>query len=102
MTSTASALLFDDVLGDLIGRFGFAEVNTLALGCEPDVTPQLLVPQTSCSNQCYGAEQKATEEPRRPVMALVSSNVAGKKAQGNQTKSSANKKPITSQSLTSR
>ena len=101
MTSVAP-LPFQDVLGNVSSGFGFAHVNALVLCCEPDVTPQLLVPQTSCSNQCYGAEQKATEEPRRPVMALVSSNVAGKKAQGNQTKSSANKKPITSQSLTSR
>ena len=61
---------------------GFAEVNTLVLCCEPDVTPQRLVTQTSSSNQCNGAEQKATKEPSRPVVAFVGSNVTGVKGAG--------------------
>ncbi len=98
MTSVAP-LLLQDVLGNVSSRLGFAYVNALALCCEPHVAPQLLVTQTNRSSQCNGAEKEATEEPSCPVVAFVSSNVTGVKGQGSQMKSSANKKPITSQSL---
>ena len=69
MTSVAP-FPFDDVLGNVASRLRFAYVNALVLCCEPDVTPQLLVTQTSSSNQCNGAEQKATKKPSRPVVPL--------------------------------
>ena len=81
MTSVAP-LPFQDVLGNVSSRLGFAYVNALALCCEPHVAPQLLVTQTNRSSQCNGAEQEATEEPSRPVMAFVGSNVAGIKRAG--------------------
>ena len=61
---------------DLIAEgFGFAHVNALVFCCEPDITPQLLVTKTSSSNQCNGAKQKATEEPSRPVVAFIGSDL---------------------------
>jgi len=41
VTSTAGALLFDDVLGDLGSRFGFAEVNALVLSNQTKDSPGL-------------------------------------------------------------
>ena len=76
MTSVAP-LPFQDVLGNVSSRLGFAYVNALALCCEPHVAPQLLVTKTNRSNQCNRAEQEATKKPSRPVMAFVGSNVTG-------------------------
>ena len=77
MTSTAGALLFDDVVGNVGDSQGFAYVNTLVLSHQADETPQLAVTKASTSNQCKGTEQKSSEKPRSPVMAFVSSNVLG-------------------------
>ena len=79
---SVAPLPFEDVLGNVSSRLGFAYVNALALCCEPHVAPQLLVSKTNRSNQCNGAEQKATKKPSRPVMAFVGSNVTGVKGAG--------------------
>ena len=77
MTSVAP-LLFDDVLGDVASRFGFAEVNTLALCCEPDVTPQLPVTKSRYSQQADRTKQQATPEPSDAAMAFVLGNGSAK------------------------
>ena len=81
MTSV-TPLPFEDVLGNVSSRLGFAYVNSLALCCEPHLAPQLLVTKTNRSSQCNGAEQEATKEPSRTVMAFVGSNVTGIKRAG--------------------
>ena len=56
---------------------GDVPLEALGFGLEALIPTQLLVSKTSRSNQCNGAEQKATEKPSRPVMAFVGSNVTG-------------------------
>ena len=72
---SVAPLPFEDVLSNVSSGFGFAHVNALVFCCEPDITPQLLVTKTSSSNQCNGAKQKATEEPSRPVVAFIGSDL---------------------------
>ena len=85
-----------------IVRSGDFPLESLGFGLKALVATQLLVTKTSRSNQCNGAEQKATKKPSRPVVAFVSSNVAGIKRAGQPNENSAKKKPITSQSLATR
>ena len=61
---------------------GDSPLESLGFGLEALVPTQLLVSKTSRSNQCNGAEQKASEKPSRPVVAFVGSNVAGIKRAG--------------------
>ena len=78
MTSTACALLFDDVLGNVASRLGFAEVNTLVLSHQADVAPQFAVTESGYSHQAKGAQKQATKEPSHTAMSFVVSNDSGK------------------------
>ena len=70
MTSVAP-LLFDDVLGNVASRFGFAEVNTLVFSHQPDVAPQFAITESGYSHQAKGAQKQATAEPRNAVVPFV-------------------------------
>ncbi len=80
MTSTASALLFDDVLGDLIGRFGFAEVNALVLRNQTKDSPGLEVRHRCNGKQREWADQYRQNKLTDPAHAFVASRNGADKA----------------------
>ena len=83
MTSTAGALLFDDVLRDLGSRFGFAEVNALVLSNQTKDSPGLEVRHRCNGKQREWANQQRQNEPTDPADSFVASCHGAHKANNN-------------------
>ena len=83
MTSTACALLFDDVLGDLGSGFGFAEVNALVLSNQAKDSPGLEVRHRCNGKQREWANQQRQNEPMDPADSFVASCHGAHKANNN-------------------
>ena len=66
-------------MSNVASRVGFAEVNTLVLGQQPDVAPQLPVAKRGYSNEAEGTKTQATQEPRHTVVPFVVGNACAKK-----------------------
>ena len=83
MTSTAGALLFDDVMGDPGSRFGFAEVNALVLSNQTKDSPGLEVRHRCNGKQREWAYQQRQKEPTDPADPFVVSCNGAEKADNN-------------------
>ena len=67
------ALLFNDVLGDLTSRFGFAEVNALVLSNQTKDSPGLEVRHRCNGKQREWADQHRQNKPTDPSHTFVAS-----------------------------
>ena len=83
MTSTACALLFDDVLGDLGSGFGFAEINALVLSNQAKDSPGLEVRHRCNGKQREWANQQRQNKPTDPADSFVASCHGAHKANNN-------------------
>ena len=67
---SVAPLPFEDVLGNVSSRLGFAYVNALALCCEPHVAPQLLVSKTTAATNAMGPNRKPPKNQAAPLWPL--------------------------------